>query len=112
MCTPAHQLSWYRKETEKQLIKEPLKKGYECIKILIAIRLSRLKGLKMYNEGVALKRKIVLPLVTTINVCGERKKERGKRREREHDNNQKQLGNICNVKQQNLHLFFRTNFRI
>lgn len=47
-------------------------KGYECIKILIAIRLRRLKGLRMYKEGVALKRKIVLPLLRTINVCGER----------------------------------------
>lgn len=51
-------------------------KGYECIKILIAIRLSRLKGLKMYKEGVALKRKSVFPLFRTINVCGEREGER------------------------------------
>lgn len=50
-------------------------KGYECIKILIAIRLSRLKGLMMYKEGVALKRKIVFPLFMTINVCGEREGE-------------------------------------
>lgn len=49
-------------------------KGYECIKILIAIRLSRLKGLKMYKEGVALKRKIVFCLFRTINVCGEKER--------------------------------------
>lgn len=51
-----------------------LLKGYECIKILIAIRLSRLKGLKMYKEGVALKRKIVFCLFRTINVCGEKER--------------------------------------
>lgn len=47
-------------------------KGYECIKILIAIRLKRLKGLMTYKESVAWKRKIVFPLFRTINVCGER----------------------------------------
>lgn len=50
-------------------------KGYECIKILIAILLNILKGLMMYKEGVALKRKIVFPLFRTINVCGEREGE-------------------------------------
>lgn len=50
-------------------------KGYVCIKILIAIRLNRLKGLMMYNEGVALKRKIVFCLFRTINVCGEKEGE-------------------------------------
>ena len=50
-------------------------KGYECIKILIAIRLSRLKGVRMYMEDVALKRKSVFPLLKTINVCGEREKK-------------------------------------
>lgn len=55
-------------------------KGYECIKILIAIRLTRLKGLMKYKAGVALKRKIVFPLFTTINVCGEKKREREKER--------------------------------
>lgn len=55
-------------------------KGYECIKILIAIRLSKLKGLKMYKEGVALKRKIVFPLFMTINVCGKRERETKTRR--------------------------------
>lgn len=53
-------------------------KGYECIKIFIAIRLNRLKGLMMYNEGVALKRKIVFPLFRTINVCEEKKGREGK----------------------------------
>lgn len=48
-------------------------KGYECIKIFIAIRLNGLKGLMMYKEGVALKRKIVFPLFRTINVCGEKR---------------------------------------
>lgn len=48
-------------------------KGYECIKIFIAILLNRLKGLMMYKEGVALKRKIVFPLFRTINVCGGRR---------------------------------------
>lgn len=48
-------------------------KGYECIKILIAIRLNGLKGLIMYKEGVALNRKIVFPLFRTINVCGEKR---------------------------------------
>lgn len=57
-------------------------KGYECIKILIAIRLSRLKGLKMYKEGVALKRKIVFPLFRTINVCGEKKGETEKEKDK------------------------------
>lgn len=56
-------------------------KGYECIKILIAIRLSKLKGLKMYKEGVALKRKIVFPLFRTINVCGKRETEKEKTRQ-------------------------------
>lgn len=51
-------------------------KGYECIKILIAIRLTGLKGLMKYKAGVALKRKIVFPLFITINVCGEKKKKK------------------------------------
>ncbi len=59
-------------------------KGYECIKILIAIRLSMLKGLKMYKEGVALKRKIVFPLFRTINVCGEKETEKKITRQLEH----------------------------
>ena len=49
-------------------------KGYECIKILIATRLTGLKGLMKYKAGVALKRKIVFPLFSTINVCGEKKR--------------------------------------
>lgn len=57
-------------------------KGYECIKILIAIRLSRLKGLKMYKEDVALKRKIVFCLFRTMNVC--REKEKGHSENRTH----------------------------
>ena len=60
-------------------------KGYECIKILIAIRLTRLKGLMKYKAGVALKRKIVFPLFSTINVCGEKKRQREKERERERE---------------------------
>lgn len=59
-------------------------KGYECIKIFIAIRLSKLKGLKMYKEGVALKRKSVFPLFRTINVCGE-KTDREREGERQLD---------------------------
>lgn len=60
---------------------EALKKGYECIKILIAICLNRLKGLMIYNEGVALNRKIVFPLFRTIKVWREKEegeKKRGK----------------------------------
>lgn len=49
------------------------RKGYECIKILIAILLIRLKGLKMYKAGVALNLKRVFPLFNTTKVCGERK---------------------------------------
>lgn len=30
----------------------------------------------MYKEGVALKRKIVFPLFMTINVCGERERDK------------------------------------
>lgn len=72
--------TWLVLERKRKAVgKRAAGKGYECIKILIAIRLSRLKGLKMYNEGVALKRKIVLPLLMTINVCGERERERGTR---------------------------------
>ncbi len=74
----------YEQET---LLSLPLRhhfKGYECIKILIAICLTRLKGLMKYKAGVALKRKIVFPLFSTINVCGE-KKEREKERERERE---------------------------
>lgn len=52
-------------------------KGYECIKILIATSLTGLKGLMKYKAGLALKRKIVFPLFSTINVCGE-KREREK----------------------------------
>lgn len=51
-------------------------KGYECIKILIATRLTGLKGLMKYKAGVALKRKIVFPLFITINVCGEKKRRK------------------------------------
>lgn len=50
------------------------RKGYECIKILIAILRIRLKGLKMYKAGVALNLKRVFPLFNTTKVCGERKK--------------------------------------
>lgn len=50
-------------------------KGYECIKILIATLLTGLKGLMKYKAGVALKRKIVFPLFSTINVCGEKRKK-------------------------------------
>ncbi len=59
-------------------------KGYECIKILIAMCLNRLKGLMIYNEGVALKRKIVFPLLITIKVWRE-KEEQEKRRKRRRD---------------------------
>lgn len=52
------------------------RKGYECIKILIAILLIRLKGLKMYKAGVALNLKRVFPLFNTTKVCGERKREK------------------------------------
>lgn len=48
-------------------------KGYECIKILIATCLTGLKGLMKYKAGLALKRKIVFPLFSTINVCGEKR---------------------------------------
>lgn len=51
------------------------RKGYECIKILIAILLIRLKGLKIYKAGVALNLKRVFPLFNTTKVCGERKRE-------------------------------------
>lgn len=37
----------------------------------------------MYKAGVALKRKIVFPLFTTINVCGEKKKEPERQREKQ-----------------------------
>lgn len=37
----------------------------------------------MYREGVALKRKIVFPLFSTINVCGETETQRQRERERE-----------------------------
>lgn len=58
-------------------------KGYECIKIFIAIRLKRLKGLMMYKAGLALKRKIVFPLFSTMNVCGEKKQgERDQEKQR------------------------------
>ncbi len=42
--------------------------GYECTKIFTDILLRRLKGLKMYKAGVALKRLIVFFLFTTIKV--------------------------------------------
>lgn len=58
-------------------------KGYECIKIFIAIRLKRLKGLMMYKAGLALKRKIVFPLFSTMNVCGEKETTRKGSRETE-----------------------------
>lgn len=45
-----------------------MKKGYECTKILIAIFLRGLKGVKMYRAGVALNREIAFPLFNTINV--------------------------------------------
>lgn len=32
-----------------------------------------------YKAGVALKRKIVFPLFSTINVCGEKKEREGER---------------------------------
>lgn len=61
----------HAQEREQQPLgcKPPYAKGYECIKILIAIFLAILKGLIMYSDGVALKRYIVFPLFTTINVC-------------------------------------------
>lgn len=55
-------------------------KGYECIKILIATCLTGLKGLMKYKAGVALKRKIVFPLFSTINVCGEKRERERKER--------------------------------
>lgn len=45
------------------------KKGYECTKILIAIFLMGLKGVKIYKADVALKRKIAFPLFNTMKVC-------------------------------------------
>lgn len=45
-----------------------LMKGYECTKILIDILLRRLKGLKRYKAGVALKRKMTFPLFNTMKV--------------------------------------------
>lgn len=45
------------------------KKGYECTKILIAIFLMGLKGVKMYKADVALNRKIAFPLFNTMKVC-------------------------------------------
>lgn len=50
-------------------------KGYECIKILIATRLNGFKGFMKYKADVALKRKIVFPEFSTINVCGKKKRE-------------------------------------
>lgn len=73
----------HEQETLLSLLLRHHFKGYECIKILIAIRLARLKGLMKYKAGVALKRKIVFPLFITINVCGEKEK-----REREREINQ------------------------
>lgn len=55
-------------------------KGYECIKILIATSLTGLKGLMKYKAGLALKRKIVFPLFSTINVCGEKRERERKDR--------------------------------
>lgn len=55
-------------------------KGYECIKILIATSLTGLKGLMKYKADVALKRKIVFPLFSTINVCGEKRERERKDR--------------------------------
>lgn len=55
-------------------------KGYECIKILIAMRLIILNGVKIYNEGAALNLKRVFPLFSTTNVCGERKRQRQRER--------------------------------
>lgn len=43
-------------------------KGYECTKILIDILLRRLKGLRRYKAGAALKRKMTFPLFITIKV--------------------------------------------
>lgn len=43
-------------------------KGYECTKILTAILLMGLKGLKMYKAGVALKRKIAFLRFNTMKV--------------------------------------------
>ena len=45
-----------------------LMKGYECTKILIDILLRRLKGLRRYKAGVALKRKMKFPLFNTMKV--------------------------------------------
>lgn len=64
----------HEQETLLSLLLRHYFKGYECIKILIATRLTGLKGLMKYKAGVALKRKIVFPLFSTINVCGEKKK--------------------------------------
>lgn len=43
-------------------------KGYECTKIFIDILLRRLKGLRRYKAGAALKRKMTFPLFNTIKV--------------------------------------------
>lgn len=67
---------WMTEQTQTGLTLAHLHqvKGYECIKILIATLLTGLKGLMKYKADVALKRKIVFPLFSTINVCGEKKK--------------------------------------
>lgn len=67
----------YKQETLLSLPSRHHFKGYACIKILIATRLTGFKGLMKYKAGVALKRKIVFPLFSTINVCGERERGRG-----------------------------------
>lgn len=43
-------------------------KGYECTKILMAIFLMGLKGVKMYKADVALNLKIAFPLFNTMKV--------------------------------------------
>lgn len=67
-------------ETFLSLLFRHFFKGYECIKILIASCLNGLKGLMKYKAGVALKRKIVFPLFSTINVCGEKRERERKDR--------------------------------
>ena len=71
--------------TQETLVsKDTIEKGYECIKIFIAIRLNILKGLMKYKAGLALKRKIVFTLFSTINVCGERRGKIEKEKEVKH----------------------------
>lgn len=45
-------------------------KGYECTRIFTAALRTGWKGLRMYKALVALNRKMVFPLFSTMKVCG------------------------------------------